>query len=1301
MDLMRNGGSLWVDDGRCDWLLLLLALAALAVVSVAAAPSHAQTEPPASGDWTVADDTAIEGRTVLLKGNLTVADGGHLTLANMTLVMDFSLPTRFNITVESGGWLELKDLDHDPLTTTDGTVVKASNPNVHYLWFCNAGSRLLISCSVVRDCGVPQPYRRGLIIDTSDARIENSTFEHNNYGIYVRSSSPRIENTTFAHNEGYGLYEYQGTPLVQWCTFTDNFDTGAWVVSAQGARFSNCTFSDHSWAGMNVSASTLYVEDCIFHNNTQYGLRCYIGCRGTFARCDISVGAYVGLYLGQDCSPDVVDCDIHGLGGRGIWVYTARPLLERVWVSDCSEGLFLYNSDLRAESCTFEGSDFNGVLASDSKGFTLANCTIRDNGNNGVFVGTAYTGTGRSQGTVLNCTITDNRRAGIFVNDRSSCHVVDANFSRNGMYALYCDGTGRAEWDVMGSTVCANESVRIAGNITVARTGDLTLVNTTVVFNMTVDYQYNLKNLGGTIRILDGDGDRMTKADATVIMGLQPPFGARPSLYIGYNGFTLARNSYLIGARIDGWCDVEGCEFQERGSGVSMGVVSPPDGRVDNCSFSECEIGVQAVLPFVGLFDYVISGCAFSRCLTGVLGTTVSLTVVNCTFVTCRMGVWGNGVDGTLGVNGVRFLNCAECVVVTYGTVVVNDTQMRQSSGYGVRLERADATLVGLLIDTSATMGLVANDSIVEIDSCQFSGNPISAITCYNSSLRIRHTTLTGTGDDVVWLSGGQARLDDSYIGGPAKLVLFARSDAHIEAYNTTMPADPLVALDTSTIDVWWQFRVRVVVQGGLPPPPPVLVVVRDSQGEEEFNATAAADGSTPWVWARQYHVTQSGLGARTPYSVTVTVTGTEFHSSFNLKARTDHTLTIPLTLVPVVSYTGPVDEGVEVAFDGSASVGVPYPVTTWEWDPEHAGDFVTKATGKVLRWAFAANGQYEVALRVTDTQGVNNTTTVLVTVRDTAPLAFFVGQPPSGALEDQPITLEGRYEATVDPVILQEWDFGDGGKVQGAYAVHAWTMAGPYTVRFTVVDSDGSTDTIAFALNVTNVPPVAVAPPGPLTVGKRDDLLLDGARSHDTPSDNGTLTYVWQLGDGHTMQGAQVYYIYTRAGNYTVTLTVTDRHGASSADSVTVVVTNEPPHLGAIADVALRDTDAPYEVALAGIIGDLDDDAANLTVTVSVSGSQLVTVVAHRNATAGWTLTVTPREGKEGRARVTVALADPDGARAERTFNVTLTRTGGVMPILEEGWPWLLLILVVIVVVAIAIVVLTRRRGRRDGADG
>jgi hypothetical protein len=151
----------------------------------------------------------------------------------------------------------------------------------------------------------------------------------------------------------------------------------------------------------------------------------------------------------------------------------------------------------------------------------------------------------------------------------------------------------------------------------------------------------------------------------------------------------------------------------------------------------------------------------------------------------------------------------------------------------------------------------------------------------------------------------------------------------------------------------------------------------------------------------------------------------------------------------------------------------------------------------------------------------------------------------------------------------------------------------------------------------------------------------------------------------------------------------------------VTVVVTNEPPHLGVIADVALRDTAAPYEVALAGIIGDLDDDAANLTVTVSVSGSQLVTVVAHRNATAGWTLTVTPREGKEGKARVTVALADPDGAKAERTFNVTLTRTSGVLPILKGGWPWLLLILVVIVVVAIAIVVLTRRRGRRDGADG
>ena len=1292
---MRHGWSSWVDEGRCAWLLLLMALAALAVVSVATAPAHAQTDPPASGEWLVADETTVEGRIVLLKGNLTVADGGHLTLANMTLVMDSSVPAMYNITVESGGWLELKDLDHDPVTLADATVVRASNPSAHYLWFCNAGSRLLISCSVVRDCGVPQPYRRGLIIDTSDALVENSTFQLNNYGIYVRSSSPRIENSTFAHNEGYGLYEYQGAPVVSWCTFIGNFDTGAWVVSAQGARFSNCTFADHSWAGMNCSASTLYVEDSVFRNNTRYGLRCYIGCRGTFARLDISVGEYVGLYLGQDCSPAVVDCDIHDLGGRGIWVYTARPRLERVDVYDCGEGLFLYDSDLRAESCTFERSDFNGILASDSTGFVIANCTVRDNGNNGIFVGTAYTGPGLSKGTVVNCTLTGNRRAGVYVYDRSSCRVENANFTGNGMYALYCDGTGKAEWEVTGTTWCINESVRIAGSITVERTGELTLVNTTVVFNMTVDV-LEIRGHGGTIRMLDGDGDRFTPLDATSIMSLQPPFGSRPVVPIvdEGEGLILARNSFFISAYLEGLCDVEGCEFQEGASGVFL----RSEGRVVNCSFSTCVNAVWVTSASPDTPAVRVSGCAFNRCGIAISATSGNVVVVNCTFVSSGRGVYG---DGKITVEGVRFLNCANCIDVTGGTAVVNDTQMRQSDGYGVSLRNAGALLVGLLIDSSAANGLVANDSVVEVDSCQFSGNPLSAITCYNSSLRVRHTTLTGTGDTVVWLSGGFARLDDSYIGGPAKLVLFARSDAHIEAYNTTMPADPLVALDTSTIDVWWQFRVRVVVQGGLPPPPPVLVVVRDSLGDEAFNGTAAGDGSTDWVWARQYHVTQEGMGARTPHAVTVTVVGTEFSSSFTLKARTDHVITIPLTLVPVISYAGPVDEGVEVAFDGSGSVGVPYPIATWEWDPEHKDDFVPKATGKVLRWAFAANGQYEVALRVTDTQGVSNTTTVLVTVRDTAPMAFLVGQPPSDALEDQPITLEGRYEAPVDPVILQEWDFGDGGKEQGSLAVHAWTQPGSYTVRFSIVDTDGSTDTVAFILNVTNVPPVAVAPPGPLTVGKHDDLLLDGARSHDTPSDNGTLTYVWSLGNGKTMQGAQVYYAYTRAGNYTVTLTVTDRHGASSTDSVTVVVTDEPPSLGAIADVALRDTDAPYEVQLAGIIGDLDDDAANLTVTVSVSGSELLSVAAQRNATTGWSLTVTPREGKEGRARVTVTLADPDGGKAERTFNVTLTRTGGVLPFLEEGWPWLLLVIVVMAVVAIVMLVLARRRSGRDGADG
>jgi PKD repeat protein len=649
-------------------------------------------------------------------------------------------------------------------------------------------------------------------------------------------------------------------------------------------------------------------------------------------------------------------------------------------------------------------------------------------------------------------------------------------------------------------------------------------------------------------------------------------------------------------------------------------------------------------------------------------------------------------------VDTVRFLFCAESIVATAGRIEVLGCQVKQSSAYGLRLEDADAVLRGTVVDSTGTKGLVANRSTVEIDGCQFTNDPVSAIVSYDSHLHIVRTTMTATGDTALWVSGGQARLDDSYIGGPVKVVILARAGSAVEAYNTTLPPGTLMAMDDSTIDVWWQFRVRVTVQGGSPPPPPVAVLVRDLTGAEAFNGTAGADGSTPWTWGEQYHVTTDSLGARTPHAVTVVVMGSRFESSFQLKSRVDHLVVIPRTLVPRISYAGPVDEGAEVTFDGSGSAGVPFPIVSWEWDFAHSGDFVVKATGRTARWTFARDGLYEVALRVTDSRGNNNTTVVDVAARDTAPTAQILGEPPSVVDEDQAVTLEGRYVSPVDPIVLQEWDFGDGRTAQGPTATHSWTERGNYTVRYSVLDQDGSTALATVRIEVRDVTPVAVAPPGPILAQKGKGVFLDGSRSHDTPSDNGSLTYVWDLGNGGRLLGAQVDYAYEHGGNYTVTLTVTDDDGASSTATVLVRVKDEPPRVAPIGDVPLKDTDPAYTLVLGPFLRDPDDALKNLTVTVSVAGTELIRADPRLDPAMGWVIAITPRKGEQGTARVTLTVADPDGALAGRTFNVTVTREGGVLKGLEQGWATIAVVMAIVAGVAVAVVI---ARARRKGKDG
>jgi PKD repeat protein len=158
--------------------------------------------------------------------------------------------------------------------------------------------------------------------------------------------------------------------------------------------------------------------------------------------------------------------------------------------------------------------------------------------------------------------------------------------------------------------------------------------------------------------------------------------------------------------------------------------------------------------------------------------------------------------------------------------------------------------------------------------------------------------------------------------------------------------------------------------------------------------------------------------------------------------------------------------------------------------------------------------------------------------------------------------------EASRDPdgsVVSYLWDFGDGTTASGVTAVHAYAAAGLYTVRLTVTDNDGLTNSASTTAQVsdgTGLQPPVANPAGPYHGTTASPVAFDGSASSDP--DGTIVSYDWTFGDGGTASGAKPTHAYNTAGTYTVTLAVTDDTGrkATATTSASIQAVNAGENL-------------------------------------------------------------------------------------------------------------------------------------------
>ncbi len=377
-----------------------------------------------------------------------------------------------------------------------------------------------------------------------------------------------------------------------------------------------------------------------------------------------------------------------------------------------------------------------------------------------------------------------------------------------------------------------------------------------------------------------------------------------------------------------------------------------------------------------------------------------------------------------------------------------------------------------------------------------------------------------------------------------------------------------------------------------------------------------------------------------------------------------------------------------EVVFDASASTDPDGTVVSHTWDFGDGGEPEVTPLPFAVH-AFAEEGEYRVALTVTDDgDAVATTTHTVVVSGDLPPAAAFTAEQLAGTA---PATVVFDASASADdagPIARYRWVFGDASaplETTAPVVEHTYESGGTFTPTLVVADSRGQESSyemeepITVEGTVENRPPDAEMSLGYEGEGAPADVTFDGSGSSDPDPDDEVVAFLWDFGDGTApAEGPDAAHTYTAAGAYSVTLTVTDTSGAS--DTAARTLTIEPENVAPRATV-LPDVDegslqgpAPHTVTLHAAAADADGEVARLDWdfgdgTVLEDGP---TTAAHTYETPGEyavRLTVTDDRGAAAvfdlAPRVVVGPPNPppraafDLEPSERTLPVTVAVDG------------------------------------------
>jgi PKD repeat protein len=346
--------------------------------------------------------------------------------------------------------------------------------------------------------------------------------------------------------------------------------------------------------------------------------------------------------------------------------------------------------------------------------------------------------------------------------------------------------------------------------------------------------------------------------------------------------------------------------------------------------------------------------------------------------------------------------------------------------------------------------------------------------------------------------------------------------------------------------------------------------------------------------------------------------------------------------------------------------------IEQWIWNfGDTNQEIITDNTLKNVSHIYSSPGRYVVSLTVSDNGlpvGINKKTA-------TGNMIVIVAPPPSNippvasflvdnnnlpaiftsTFTDQSTDADGK-------IVSWSWDLPNNQQIlfdttnYQKTVSYTFTKSGVYTIKLTVTDDKGSSNTTTLDINVINQNPSALLSVSPNPVLSRNNVLFDASRSNDI--DGNITSYSWDFGNGFRKSfGSNTEnYIYNLPGTYTASVTVTDNLGAQNSAFVDVVVQNRSPFARITFD--LLTVKAPNSLNFSGT-SSYDEDGTILGYSWSIVNKTSNAIYFTSSSSV-----ISVPFTTEGFYRVTLTVTDNLGATNSASVDVTVTPADNIPPI-------------------------------------